>query len=214
MEIAPSIIAGDFSRLEDEIRSVEDSGIGILHLDVMDGHFVPNFTFGILIVEAIRRMTSLELDTHLMMSNPSLYLERFYEAGADILTVHIETGLEAFRSLEIARERGKRIGLAVNPPVHPKVLLPHLEDIHQVIVMTVNPGFAGQKMIEDALYKVEFLRRERDKRGLSFRISVDGGVKREHLPMLRDMGVDVAVMGSGFFGLSRDERRALARIAS
>ena len=214
MEIAPSIIAGDFSRLEDEIRSVEDSGIGILHLDVMDGHFVPNFTFGILIVEAIRRMTSLELDTHLMMSKPSLYLERFYEAGADILTVHIETGLEAFRSLEIARERGKRIGLAVNPPVHPKVLLPHLEDIHQVIVMTVNPGFAGQKMIEDALYKVEFLRRERDKRGLSFRISVDGGVKREHLPMLRDMGVDVAVMGSGFFGLSRDERRALARIAS
>ncbi len=214
MEIAPSIIAGDFSRLEDEIRSVEDSGIGILHLDVMDGHFVPNFTFGILIVEAIRRMTSLELDTHLMMSTPSLYLERFYEAGADILTVHIETGLEAFRSLEIARERGKRIGLAVNPPVHPKVLLPHLEDIHQVIVMTVNPGFAGQKMIEDALYKVEFLRRERDKRGLSFRISVDGGVKREHLPMLRDMGVDVAVMGSGFFGLSRDERRALARIAS
>ncbi len=214
MEIAPSIIAGDFSRLEDEIRSVEDSGVGILHLDVMDGHFVPNFTFGILIVEAIRRMTSLELDTHLMMSNPSLYLERFYEAGADILTVHIETGLEAFRSLEIARERGKRIGLAVNPPVHPKVLLPHLEDIHQVIVMTVNPGFAGQKMIEDALYKVEFLCRERDKRGLTFRISVDGGVKRGHLPMLRDMGVDVAVMGSGFFGLSREERRALVRLAS
>ncbi len=211
MEIAPSIIAGDFSRLEEEIRSVEESGIRILHLDVMDGHFVPNFTFGILIVEAIRRMTSLELDTHLMMSNPSVYLTKFYEAGADILTVHIETGLEAFRSIEIAREMGKRIGLAINPPVHPKVLLPHLEDIHQVIVMTVNPGFAGQKMIEDALYKVEFLLEEREKRGLDFRISVDGGVKREHLPMLRDMGVDVAVMGSGFFKLSAEERKSLSQ---
>ncbi len=211
MEIAPSIIAGDFSRLEEEIRSVEESGIRILHLDVMDGHFVPNFTFGILVVEAIRRMTSLELDTHLMMSNPSVYLTKFYEAGADILTVHIETGLEAFRSIEIAREMGKRIGLAINPPVHPKVLLPHLEDIHQVIVMTVNPGFAGQKMIEDALYKVEFLLEEREKRGLDFRISVDGGVKREHLPMLRDMGVDVAVMGSGFFKLSAEERKSLSR---
>ncbi len=210
MEIAPSIIAGDFSRLEEEIRSVEELGIRILHLDVMDGHFVPNFTFGILIVEAIRRMTSLELDTHLMMSNPSVYLAKFYEAGADILTVHIETGLEAFRSIEIAREMERRIGLAINPPVHPKVLLPHLEDIHQVIVMTVNPGFAGQKMIEDALYKVEFLLEEREKRGLNFRISVDGGVKREHLPMLRDMGVDVAVMGSGFFRLSPEERKALS----
>ncbi len=211
MEIAPSIIAGDFSRLEEEIRSVEESGIRILHLDVMDGHFVPNFTFGILVVEAIRRMTALELDTHLMMSNPSAYLERFYEAGADILTVHIETGVEAFRSIEIARSMGKRIGLAINPPLHPKVLLPHLEDIQQVIVMTVNPGFAGQKMIEDALYKVEFLRNERDKRGLHFRISVDGGVKREHLPMLREMGVDVAVMGSGFFRLTPEERRSLSR---
>ncbi len=209
MEIAPSIIAGDFSRLREEIRSIEESGIRILHLDVMDGHFVPNFTFGILIVESIRRMTSLELDTHLMMTNPSEYLEKFYEAGADILTVHIETGLEAFRSIEIAGRLGKRIGLAINPPVHPRVLLPHLEDIHQVIVMTVNPGFAGQKMIEDALYKVEFLLNEREKKGLNFRISVDGGVKREHLPMLRDMGVDVAVMGSGFFKLPPEGRRTL-----
>ena len=211
MEIAPSIIAGDFSKLEEEISKIRSLGIKYLHLDVMDGHFVPNFTFGILIVNAIRKMTDMVLDTHLMMSNPSRYLEKFYEAGADILTVHIETGVEAFQSIDIAQRMGKPIGLAINPPIHPKVLLPHLEDIHQVIVMTVNPGFAGQKMIEEALYKVEFLANEREKKGLDFKIAVDGGVKGEHLPMLRDMGVDVAVMGSGFFKLGEEERRELVK---
>ena len=211
MKIAPSIIAGDFSRLGEELESIESLGIEYLHLDVMDGHFVPNFTFGILIVGAIREMTNMTLDTHLMMSNPSRYLEKFYQAGADILTVHIETGMEAFQSIDIARRMGKPIGLAINPPVHPKVLIPHLEDIQQVIVMTVNPGFAGQKMIEESLYKVEFLVDEREKRGLDFKISVDGGVKREHLPMLRDMGVDIAVMGSGFFKLNHKERRELVK---
>ncbi|MEO0202849.1 MAG: ribulose-phosphate 3-epimerase [candidate division WOR-3 bacterium] len=206
MEILPSIISADFSKLNEEIKSIEESGLKFIHLDVMDGHFVNNLTFGPLIVCAIRKMTNLLLDTHLMISNPSKYLLRFYECS-DIVNIHIETGEEAFKCLEIAKENNFKIGIVINPQTHPKYILSLLEDIDQVIVMTVNPGFAGQEMIESVLWKVEFLYNLKINNNLSFKISVDGGVNWDNIHKLKNLGVDRVVMGKSFFSLNFDKRK-------
>lgn len=206
MEVLPSIIACDFTRLKEEIKSIEECNLKYIHLDVMDGHFVDNFTFGMPVVCAIRSMTKLILDTHLMVENPSKYLLKFYECS-DIVDVHIELGKEAFDCIKISKEKGYNIGIVINPETNVKYALPFLEDVEQVIVMTVNPGFAGQEMIEEVLWKVDFLNEIKIKNALSFKITVDGGVNFKNLEKLRKMNVDRVVMGKAFFSLSYEERK-------
>ncbi len=207
--VRPSIIACPFVRWKDELESMESIGIDTVHLDVMDGHFVPNMTFGMMVVEGIRKWTDLKLDTHVMISNPSKYLKAFWEAGADIITFHVETGREAFESMEIAKKYGIAVGVAMNPKTHPRFVEPFLGDVEQVIVMTVEPGFSGQRLIEEVLYKVSYLKHLKLERNLKFKIVVDGGVNRDNLGRILELGSDAVVMGKGFFELSHEERSAL-----
>ncbi len=209
MEILPSIIAGDFTKLNEEIKSIEDCNLKFIHLDVMDGHFVDNLTFGPLLVCAIRKMTNLILDSHLMISNPSKYLLRYYECS-DIVDVHVETGREAFECLEIAQKNNLKMGIVINPQTHPKYILSWLESVEQVIVMTVNPGFAGQKMIEDVLWKVDYLLEQRAKNNFTFKITIDGGVTWDNINYLKLIGVDRVVMGKAFFELNYERRKEYA----
>jgi ribulose-phosphate 3-epimerase len=197
MKIAPSILSADFAALGDEIARVETAGADLLHLDVMDGRFVPNITIGPVVVAAIRKRTRLPLDVHLMIVEPERYLADFARAGADLLTVHAEACPHLDRTLAMVRELGARAGVALNPATPPDVLEYVLDDLDLVLVMAVNPGFAGQKFIPTALHKV---RRLRDMLGArSVEISVDGGVKLEHARPLAEQGASVLVAGSAIF---------------
>jgi ribulose-phosphate 3-epimerase len=206
-EIFPSIIAADWTRLSEEIKNVEDCKLNFLHLDVMDGHFVDNLTFGMFIVEAIDRITNVKLDTHLMISNPSKYFIKFGESGSDIIDIHIETGEEAFKCLEISRINNIQLGIAINPSTHPKFLEPFLEDVEQVVIMSVYPGFYGQKFIDDVIWKIDYLYEIKIRKGLKFNITIDGGVNWENLENLKKMNIDRFVMGKAFFELDFEARK-------
>ena len=198
MKIAPSILSADFAVLADDIARVEAGGADQLHVDVMDGRFVPNLTVGPVVVEAIRRRTRLPLDVHLMIVEPERYLAAFVEAGADMLTVHAEACPHLQRTLTQIRELGARAGVALNPASPPDVLRYVLDDIDLVLVMSVNPGFGGQKFIPTAYPKIRQLRTLLGGRGTD--ISVDGGVKIEHARPLAEHGASVLVAGSAIFG--------------
>ena len=198
-KIAPSILSADFSRLGEEIAAIEAAGTDYVHIDVMDGHFVPNITIGPLIVEAVRRVTSLPLDVHLMIAEPDRYIASFAEAGADIIVVHAEATDHLHRTVQLIKSLGKRAGVALNPATPLNVLDYVLEDLDLVLLMTVNPGFGGQSFIEACIPKIQALRGIMDKRGVEAELEVDGGVKTDNIARISRAGADVFVAGSAVF---------------
>lgn len=200
-KIAPSILSADFSRLGDEIRAVEAAGADYIHVDVMDGRFVPNITIGPLVVEAARRVTSLPLDVHLMIAEPDRYVPAFAEAGADIIVVHAEATVHLHRTVQLIKSYGRKAGVSLNPATPLNVLEYVLHDLDLVLLMTVNPGFGGQSFIEACLPKIHALRGMLDKRGLETELEVDGGVKTDNIERISHAGADVFVAGSAVFGV-------------
>lgn len=202
--IAPSILSADFTRLGEEIRSAEEAGADWIHIDVMDGHFVPNITIGPFIVEAARRATRMPLDVHLMIEDPDDYIDAFAQAGADWITVHAETTTHLHRTIQHIRSTGKRSGVSLNPATPVGSLEYILGDIDMVLIMSVNPGFSGQSFIPSALDKLralrEMIRRVRPEGGIV--VQVDGGVSPSNAGEVIRAGADVLVMGSAFFGAS------------
>lgn len=198
-KIAPSVLSADFSRLAEEVAAVSAAGADYIHVDVMDGHFVPNITIGPLVVEAIRRSTRLPLDVHLMISNPDRYLEEFVAAGADILGVHVEVLPHLHRTLQRIKELGARASVTLNPST-PLVAVEHvLDQVDQVLVMTVNPGFGGQEFIASMIPKIRALRELVDRNGLEVDVEVDGGINAETIGLAARAGADVLVAGSAIF---------------
>jgi ribulose-phosphate 3-epimerase len=200
LRIAPSILAADFSRLGDEVRAAEAAGADYIHLDVMDGRFVPNITIGPLIVSAVRAVTALPLDVHLMIVEPERYLDAFAQAGADILTVHAEVSPHLHGTVQHIRSLGKRASVSLNPHTPLDGLDVVLPDLSMVLLMTVNPGFGGQKFIEGVLPKVRALRAEVLRRQLDLDIEVDGGITPETAPVVTEAGANVLVAGTSVFG--------------
>jgi ribulose-phosphate 3-epimerase len=197
--IAPSILSADFSRLGDEIQSVEKAGADWIHVDVMDGHFVPNITIGPLIVEAARRSTSLPLDVHLMIENPDRYIEDFAKAGADLISVQAEASVHLNRTIQLIKSLDLRAGVVLNPSTPLSVIEWILEDVDFVMIMSVNPGFGGQKFIPNSLDKIRALHKTIQNRGLSVLIEIDGGVNETTIKNISDAGVDIFVAGSAIF---------------
>ncbi len=200
IKIAPSILSADFARLGDEVRAVAAGGADYIHIDVMDGHFVPNITIGPAVVEAVRQVTGLPLDVHLMIENPDLYIPGFAKAGADIITVHQEASAHLHRTVQLIKSHGKKAGVSLNPATPASSLDVILEELDLVLVMSVNPGFGGQSFIPSALEKIASLRRAIDGRGLKVELEVDGGVKAENIGRIAEAGADVFVAGSAVFG--------------
>ena len=200
LRIAPSILASDFARLGEEVRAVEAAGADWIHIDVMDGHFVPNLTLGPPIVESVRRSTSLPLDVHLMIESPETSIADYVGAGADTVGVHAETCPHLHRTLAQIRELGARACAVINPATPVQTLEPVLGDLDQVLVMTVNPGFGGQKFIASAMSKVRQLREWTLERGLSVDIEVDGGVTASTIGVASEAGANVFVAGTAIFG--------------
>jgi len=201
-KIAPSILSADFSRLGDEIRAIEAAGADYVHIDVMDGHFVPNITIGPLIVDAVRKVTSLTLDVHLMIENPDRYIPDFAAAGADIIVVHAEATSHLHRSIQLIKSLGKKAGVSLNPATPLNALDYVIEDLDLVLLMTVNPGFGGQSFIDACLPKIHSLRAMLDRRGSEAELEVDGGVKPANIARISHAGADVFVAGSAVFGAS------------
>lgn len=196
IKVSPSILSADFANLERDIKLVEKAGVPYLHIDVMDGHFVPNITFGPAMVSAIRKVTDLVLDVHLMIDAPEKYAAAFLDAGADILTVHCECNPDFDYIYNEVKKRGKKIAVAVNPPTDLETLLPYCDKIDMALVMSVNPGFGAQKLIESSIDKIRILR---DKYP-DMEIEVDGGIKLDNADKVIDAGADVIVAGSAIFG--------------
>jgi ribulose-phosphate 3-epimerase len=199
VEIAPSILAADFASLEDGIRAVERGGANLLHVDVMDGHFVPNISIGVPVVESLRKATRLPLDVHLMIENPERYIQPFSEAGADLISVHQEATFHLNRVLTMIREHGCRPGAVINPATPVSALSEVLDSVDYVLVMSVNPGFGGQKFIPGALEKIRRLKEIRERYNYSFRIEVDGGLGPENVVDVVRAGAEILVAGTSIF---------------
>lgn len=200
ISIAPSILSADFARLGEEIEAVESAGADLIHVDVMDGHFVPNLTLGPPVIRCIRRVTKLPLDVHLMISNADRYLEDYVAAGADWLSVQAEACVHLDRVVQQIRDLGAKPGVVLNPHTPVEVLDYVLPQLHHVLVMTVNPGFGGQSFIARVVPKIRDIRRRADELGLDLRIEVDGGIKPSTIGTARQAGADVFVAGSAVFG--------------
>jgi len=200
IKIAPSILSADFSRLGEEIKAIDHAGADYVHVDVMDGHFVPNITIGPLVVDAIRPVTELPLDVHLMIENPDQYIPDFAKAGADIIVVHAEAVRHLHRTIQLIKSLGKKAGVSLNPATSLSVLDIILPDLDLVLLMTVNPGFGGQSFIESGLPKITELRQRIDVLGLPIELEVDGGVKVDNIEQIAAAGADVFVAGSAVFG--------------
>ncbi len=195
--ISPSLLSADFSRLEEQIKLVEDLGVDRLHIDVMDGHFVPNFTFGPFILKAIRKLTNSHLETHLMMSNPSEYIEDFVSAGADTLIIHTEASDNINADLQKIKNLGVKCGLAIKPTTDESILTDYLDILDYILVMSVEPGFGGQSFIEESLVKMKnIVNMTNDKDIL---VGVDGGVNMKTIDRVYDTGVDITIVGSGLY---------------
>ena len=200
IKIAPSILSADFARLGEHVKMVEEAGCGILHVDVMDGHFVPNISIGLPVVEALRPVTKLPIDTHLMISEPDKYIERFAKAGANMISVHVEAVPHLHRSLELIRKSGARPGVAINPGTSLSTLDEILPFADFILLMTVNPGFGGQKFIKTSVEKIARLRSMITERGLDVHIEVDGGIDMTTAPIVTEAGAEWLVAGSAVFG--------------
>ena len=199
VEIAPSILSADFSRLGEEIAAVKAGGASMIHVDVMDGHFVPNLTIGVPVVESLRKATDLLLDVHLMIEEPDRYITAFAEAGADMISVHQEAARHLDRTLAAIREAGCEAGVVINPATPVNVLSEVLGSADFVLVMSVNPGFGGQKFLPGSLHKIQQLKTWRTAHGLNFRIEVDGGIGLDNIGDVVKAGADIIVAGSSIF---------------
>jgi ribulose-phosphate 3-epimerase len=198
-KLAPSILSADFSRLGDEIKAVEEAGADYIHVDVMDGHFVPNITIGPLVVETIKNVTKLPLDVHLMISNPDKYIKDFIKAGSSILSVHAETCPHLQRTINHIRELGIKPAVVLNPSTSLSTLEYILEEVDMVLLMTVNPGFGGQKFISSMIPKIKKLRKLIDEKHLPVELEVDGGINLDNISKVVNAGADVIVAGSAVF---------------
>jgi len=200
IEIAPSILSADFSRLGEQIKTVERAGASLLHVDVMDGRFVPNITVGLPVVKAISRATRLPIDAHLMIVEPARYVESFVEAGAQMVSIHIEADPHAHRTLTAIRAAGAQAGIAINPATSLAALEEAIKFVDFVLVMSVNPGFGGQEFISSSLDKVRRLRKMLDERGSKARIEIDGGIDQDNVAEVAGAGAEIIVSGSAIFG--------------
>lgn len=205
-KIAPSILSADFSNLGEEIKDVENGGADYIHVDVMDGHFVPNITIGPLIVEAIKPITTLPLDVHLMIENPDDYISAFAKSGASIITVHQEACVHLHRTIQLIKSTGVKAGVVINPATPVEMIKEILPEVDMVLIMSVNPGFGGQSFIHHTVQKIKQVAKWRQQLNLSFEIEVDGGVNTETAKLCTDAGADVLVAGSAVFNQDNRER--------
>ena len=199
-KIAPSVLSADFARLGDEVGQVERAGADMIHFDVMDGHFVPNLSIGIPVLESLRKVTRLPLDAHLMIDNPERYVEAFVKAGANSVSVHAEVCKDIPAMAKRLHDLGARASVGVNPETDVQRVLPFAEHLDMILIMSVHPGFGGQEFIPAALEKLRAVRRELDRRGLKVDIEIDGGVKLDNIAEVKAAGANVFVSGSGIFG--------------
>ena len=199
-QIAPSILSADFSRLGEEIKAVEKAGADLIHVDVMDGHYVPNITIGPGVVSSLRKTTSLPFDVHLMIEDPDRYIDAFVDAGSNIITVHAEAVIHLHRTVNYIKEKGVKAGVSLNPSTPLACVEEILPDIDLLLIMTVNPGFGGQKFISGMLPKIRKARELAQTRGLTMAIEVDGGVTAENIGTLAEAGADIFVAGAAIFG--------------
>ena len=212
IKIVPSILSADFARLGEQVREAEAAGADGIQIDVMDGHFVPNITVGPLVVEAVRRVTRLPLEAHLMIENPDRYINDFAAAGADLIIVHQEASPHLQRIVQQVKDLGKRAGVAINPATPSVVLEEILECVDLVLVMTVNPGFGGQEFIPGTLPKIQRVRQMMAQRGLSGDVEVDGGIYTETAPLVVAAGANVLVAGKAIFGAGEGVAAAMRRL--
>ena len=210
VELLPSILSADFARLGEEVQAAERGGGTVIHVDVMDGHFVPNITLGPPIVKSLRRVTRLPLDCHMMIENPDEYVEAFAQAGANWMSVHYEACRHLHRSLELIAHHGMKPGVVINPATPVEAILPVLSMVHHVLVMSVNPGFGGQSFIPYSLRKIQRLKELRQELGLSYRIEVDGGVAHDTIALVVEAGAELLVAGNAVFGAGQPEKDARA----
>lgn len=208
VKVAPSILSANFAKLGEEIKDVEVGGADLIHVDVMDGHFVPNITIGPLIVEAIRPITKLPLDVHLMIENPEQYIEAFAKAGADFITVHQEACIHLHRTLHLIKSYGVKAGVVLNPATPVEMIQHVIEDCDMVLLMSVNPGFGGQKFIPSVVPKIRQLKRMIIEKGLQTEIEIDGGINRETAKLCVEAGADVLVAGSAIYN-QEDRKKAI-----
>lgn len=209
VKLAPSILSADFARLGEEVKEAEAAGADWIHVDVMDGRFVPNISIGVPVVEALRRVTRLPLDVHLMIVEPERYLEAFAQAGADRLTVHVEESPHLHRTIQQIHELGLKAGVTLNPATPVSLLADILPEVEQVLVMSVNPGFGGQSFIPSALSRIGRVRKMLDEHGLAAELEVDGGISPETAGAVVRAGATVLVAGSAIFGSGKGIRTAL-----
>lgn len=199
MKIAPSLLACDFSKMGEEIEKIDKAGADMVHLDVMDGHFVPNLTIGPAIIKAVRPYTKLPFDVHLMIDYPLDYIDAFADSGADIITFHIESMSEPNMTIQKIHDRGLKAGLVIKPGTPAEAVYPYLSELYMVLVMTVEPGFGGQEFMEDMMPKVTAIKAECKKRGLDVLVEVDGGISEKTISAAVKAGVDISVSGTGVF---------------
>ncbi|MCA1059212.1 ribulose-phosphate 3-epimerase [Rossellomorea aquimaris] len=202
MKIAPSILSANFAELGNEIKDVEKGGADYIHVDVMDGHFVPNITLGPMIVSAIRPLTTLPLDVHLMIENPSQYVDAFADAGADYITVHVEADPHLHRTIQMIKNKGVKAGVVLNPGTPAEMIKPILQDVDMVLLMTVNPGFGGQSFIPSVVPKIKQIREWANEVNPSLEIEVDGGINPKTAAICAEAGADVFVAGSAIYNKS------------
>ncbi|MDO9529027.1 MAG: ribulose-phosphate 3-epimerase [Syntrophales bacterium] len=210
-KIAPSILSADFSRLGEEILLVEEAGADLIHIDVMDGHFVPNITIGPAIVSSLRKVTDLPFDVHLMIENPERFIEAFAAAGSDMITVHVEAADHLHRTIALIKERGIKAGVSLNPATPLSRIEQVIEDVDMLLVMTVNPGFGGQKFIDNMLPKIKKAREIINSIAPGVLLEVDGGVTLDNIKSIADAGTDIFVAGSSVFG-SADYRKTIVKM--
>lgn len=197
--LSPSILSADFAKLGEEIQTVVENGAEYIHIDVMDGVFVPSISYGMPVIKSVRKVTDKTFDVHLMITEPIRYIKEFVEAGADLITVHVEACEDVAKTLETIRSYGVKAALTLNPPTDVARILPYVEMCDMILVMSVNPGFGGQKFIEETLEKVRVIRDYCNKKGLEMDIEIDGGVNLTNLPQILEAGANVIVAGSSIY---------------
>lgn len=209
MKVAPSILAADFTRLAEEINRVDESGVSYLHVDIMDGHFVPNISFGPDIVKQMRKLTNIFFDVHLMITDPKKYLNAFINAGSNSITYHYETNVNHYEMIDLIHNANNKCGISIKPNTNPEEIIPYLDKLDLVLVMSVEPGFGGQKFMTNALDKIRFLDKYRKENNLNYQIEVDGGINFDTAKLVKEAGADIVVAGTYLFRSNDFKEKAL-----